>query len=159
MGLNASVYCDCYEAGRLREPPPPGCAPMVAEDGSVLCGSDELDVQLAFDQWYYFRACEHECGQLILHRIGNIALVAMLRMELQRMRDRFPLLLGRVLYNGVHCGDFLAVEKLPELRREITALAEIYCADQETANYVRGFTAQMSELMDCAMRVGKPIVF
>lgn len=151
MGLDAYVNCDCYEAGRLREPPPPGCAPTVAEDGGLQCGSDELDVQLAFDQWHYFRACEHEYGQLLHHYIGNVALVATLRKELERTRDRFPLLLGRVLYNGIHAGDFIDVEKMPELRRETMAITEINCAEQETTNYVRCFMAQMSELIECAM--------
>jgi hypothetical protein len=81
MGLDAVVYCDCFERGRLREPPPPGCNLSVSDDGSLLCGSEDLEVQLAFDQWQLERACEHELGVLLHHYIGNIALVAALRDE------------------------------------------------------------------------------
>ena len=78
MGLDAAVYCDCFERGRLQSPPPPGCTLAVAPDGSLLCGSDDLDVQLAFDRWRQSEACEHEDGYLVSHWIGNIALVASL---------------------------------------------------------------------------------
>src|SRR5436309_381829 len=81
MGLDAAVYCDCFERGRLQSPPPPGCTLAVAPDGSLLCGSDDLDVQLAFDRWRQSEACEHEDGYLVSHWIGNIALVASLRAE------------------------------------------------------------------------------
>ena len=64
MGLDAHVCCDCFERGRLRSAPPPGCSLSVCADGSLLCGSDDLDVQIAFDRWQQSEACEHEDGYL-----------------------------------------------------------------------------------------------
>src|SRR5271170_6153916 len=83
MGPDALVYCDCFEKGRLLEPPPPGSTLTVATDGTLLCVSEELEVQLAFDHWRYDRACAHESGILVHHRIGNAVLVSLLRRELQ----------------------------------------------------------------------------
>jgi hypothetical protein len=159
MGLDAVVYCDCFETCRLQEPPPPGCQLGLAEDGSLLCGSNELHVQLAFDQWRYERACTHENGVLVHHRIGNIALVAALRAELRRKPDKFPLILSKVLYNGTHCGDFIAAQEVPSLGPEVSALAEVHCGEPDMQEFVRQFELQMSELVACAIRVGKPIAF
>lgn len=105
MGLDAHVCCDCFERGRLLAAPPPGCTLSVTEDGSLLCGSDDLKVQIAFDRWRHSEACEHEDGYLVAHRIGNVALVSSLRRELGRWPERFPEVLSRVIYDGVHCGD------------------------------------------------------
>jgi hypothetical protein len=104
-----------------------------------LCGSDDLPVELAFDQWRQTRACEHEDGILVHHYIGNIALVGFLRNELQRASDQFPMILEKVLYNGTHCGDFIAVADLPRLRSEVVALREIHCAEPGTEQCLRSF--------------------
>ena len=159
MGLDAVVYCDCFERRRLRAPPPTGCSLSVAADGSLLCGSDDLDVQLAFDQWQLSRACEHEMGVLLHRYIGNIALVAALRGELQQEPDLFPLLLSKVLYNGVHSGDFIPLADLERLQPEVAALGELPCTDPEMAGLLVNFAAQMKDLVACGLRVGKPIAF
>jgi hypothetical protein len=159
MGLDAVVYCDCFERGRLREPPPPGCHLSVASDGSVLCGSDDLEVQLAFDQWQLLRACAHELGVLMHRRIGNIALVEALGDELRQQAERFPLLLSKVLQNGTHCGDFIPVGQVDQLRPEVDALTSLRCARPQRIAAVREFAQQMRDLIGCALAVGKPIAF
>jgi hypothetical protein len=159
VGLDATVYCDCFERGRLRSPPPPGCTLSVDESGRLLCGSDDLDTQLAFDQWQLHRACEHEDGRLVEHRIGNIALVEELRAALEADADRFPMLLSRVLYNGTHCGDFIPVAEVPRLCTEVEALADVRCTGPLMEQFMREFEAQMRELVESSLPVGKPIVF
>ncbi len=157
MGLDAFVYCDCFEAGRLRGSPPEGSHPALDDDGSVLCGSNNLDIQIAFDGWRF--SCEHPDGLLLHHRIGNIALVAALRNELQRFGNRFPRLLTWVLYNGTHCGDSIKLADMQDLRTEVAALAQFPSLDTEMEESLRRFETQMAELIDCALRVGKPIAF
>jgi len=51
VALDAHGCCDCFERGRLRCPPPPRCDLSVTDDGGLLCGSDDPDVQIAFDRW------------------------------------------------------------------------------------------------------------
>src|SRR5437773_8809051 len=106
MGLDATVYCNCFETDRLKELPPDSTIIYVSADGSLDCRSDNMEVLLAFDQWLQNHACEHESGIFIHHRIGNIALVGLLREELRRESNKFPILLEKVLYNGVHAGDY-----------------------------------------------------
>lgn len=159
MGLDASVWCDCFERNRLRSSPPAGCHLSVGKDGSLDCGSDDLDVQLAFDQWQQLEACEHEDGYLLSHYIGNIALVASLRAELGRWPDQFPMLLSRVIYNGVHAGDYIPAEQVSQLLPELAKLADVHCTEPDMEQFMRRFELQMRELVDAALRVEKAIVF
>jgi hypothetical protein len=159
MGLDAVVYCDCFEKGRLKEPPPSGCRLEIDRDGSMLCGSDALDVQMAFDQWRLHRACNHDDGVLVHHRIGNVALVAALRAELERFPGQFPLILSKVVYNGTHCGDFIADQDVQRLRSEVEALADVRYNNPDMEELIREFKSQMSDLVESALRIGKPISF
>jgi hypothetical protein len=161
MGLDAHVCCDCFEKGRLRESPPAGISLHVEPDGSLARQHDDssLEADLAWDQWRYYRACEHTRGVLLHHRLGNIALIALLEDELARESGRFPILLKQVLYSGTHAGDFLSVEAIPSLQDELRTLAAFKCSTPEADVFLAEFRAQMSELADTAMSVDKPIAF
>jgi hypothetical protein len=137
MALDACVYCDCFERSRLRVAPPPGCILSVGEDGSLLCGSDDLTVQIAFDRWQHSEACVHEDGCLVSHRIGNIVLVAVLRSELGRWPERFPMILSRVIYDGIHGGDFIPAVEMHQLVPEVAALAGVHCSKPGVEQFVR----------------------
>ena len=159
MGLDATVYCNCFEAGKLREQPPAGLEVFVTENGSLACQNQDLESELAFDQWLQHRACVHTSGVLLHHRISNLALVASLRSELEREEELYPFLLKKVLYNGTHCGDFISHEDFPVLRAELIRLETFISSDKETAEYVAGFRTQMIELLEAAQAVSKPISF
>jgi hypothetical protein len=159
MPLSATVYCDCFERGRLRSTPPPGCTFSVDEWGDLRCDSDDTATRRAFNRWRFDQACEHRHGFLVHHLIGNIAGVAAIRAELERFADRFPMLLAQVVYNGTHCCDFIPAAEVPRLRAEIEALAEVRCADPGKEDLIQEFAAQMGELMAASQAVGKPIVF
>lgn len=159
MGLDATVYCNCFETGKLREQPNPGWEVCVVSDGSVGCETQDLDSAMAFDQWLLHRACVHANGVLLHHRIGNLALVASIRSELESKEELFPLLLDKVVYSGTHCGDFISPEDFPVLKAELERLKTFISSDNETAEYVAGFRTQMIELLEAAEAVSKPISF
>jgi hypothetical protein len=159
MGLDACVYCNCFEAGNLREEPPPDWNIAVAENGRLVCGSAEPEVVLAFEQWVYNRACEHVFGRLVQRRLGNIALLAGLSAELKREAHRFPLLLSKVLASGIHTGDYLPVDVVWAMQPELAALRSFRCTDPQFQPWLRVFATQMSELADWALKVRKPIAF
>ena len=131
MGLDAAVYCNCFESGKLKEPPPCPTLISIAPDGSLDCRSEELDTLLEFDQWLLNRACEHGNGILLHHRIGNMAQVALLRNELNREAEKFPVLLGKVLYNGTHGGDYLSLDDVKELQGELNHLDKFACSSKK----------------------------
>jgi hypothetical protein len=161
MGLDACVYCDCYEKGRLRTLPLDGVSLYVTPYGALECDSKHMsiDAVLAFDQWQAFSACEHEESVLLHHYLGNISLVALLRSELQREPSRFPVLLTKVVYSGAHCGDYLTFETIPPLQRELESLADFECSTREADEFMAQFRTQMSELATTALSVAKPIAF
>jgi hypothetical protein len=161
MGLDAYVFCDCFEKGRLLANAPPGLTLVVEPDGYVghqgSLGS--LESELAWDQWRENLACEHTGGVLMHQRLGNIALIGMLRSELQGEASRFPILLGKVLYSGSHTGDFLAVNVVPSLKAEIEALAGFKCSKRMAQELMAQFRNQMSGLISASTSVNKPIAF
>src|SRR5438874_462618 len=110
MSLDAAVYCDCMERGRLRTLPHPDWRVYVDESGARFGRTDDLEVGLAFDRWDA-DACEHEDGTLLHHWLGNIAGISLIRDTLSQFPERFSLILSKVVYNGTHCGDYLSVDQ------------------------------------------------
>lgn len=161
MGLDATIYCDCFEKGRLRCAPPNGGKLRVDPDGT-LCRSEDsgrIEDDIAFDRWLRDSACAHPNGVLLHHRLGNTGLIAQLRGALGRDAHRFPLLLGKVIHDGTHCGDFIPACDLPALREEVELLLSFRSSDAEAPEYPAQFAAQMHELVETAIAVQKPISF
>ncbi len=160
MGLDACVYCDCFEKGKLLSHPPVGFATQVEPDGSLGPGRDDYSLEqiLAWDQWCG-RGCEHARGMLLHHRLGNIALIGSLRAELKREPERFPILLNKVVYSGSHAGDFLPVDTVKDLEKELEQLASFKCQSKKSDKFMAQFRLQMLELVAASLSVMKPIAF
>lgn len=161
MGLDAFVYCDCYEKGRLREPPPAGVTLRIEDDGALGREQNDgtLESDLAWDGWRAKRACKHGGGILLHHRLGNIGLIGLLRAELQHEADRFPILVTKVIYSGSHAGDFLRADEVPTLQRELELLSEFRCSSRKADRFMAAFREQMSELATTALSISKPMAF
>ena len=158
MGLDATVYCDCFERGRLQTPPLPQWNVYVDQSGGRLSRTGSLDEDLAFDQWNV-TACEHEHGVLLHHYLGNMARVGLVRGALSGHADSFPIILGRIVYNGIHAGDLLSVEQVELLRPELAALARVRPSDEQQARCIRDFQEQLKELVAASLQLRKPISF
>ena len=159
MGLDATVYCDCFEKGTLRASPPPDWQVYVDETGQRCSRSECLEISHEFDQWSQHEACEHEGGELVSHWLGNVALVGFLRCQCGRQADRFPIMLEKVIYSGSHCGDFIDAATVRRLAVEVDALSNLACEDPKEDVFIRDFENKMRELVLAALRVQKPIVF
>jgi hypothetical protein len=160
MGLNASVFCDCYESSRMTRPPQPEFV-YLDEMGQVSCRADHPDAdQCAFDEWLA-RACPHGPlgGGLVSHRLGNLSLIEHLANLLAGSREQFPILLTKVLYDGTHSGDCIHVSDLDALNVEIQMLHKVHIGDGTLETVTRQFERQMVELVTAANAVKKPIVF
>jgi hypothetical protein len=158
MGLDASVYCDCFERRRLRTQPRPEWGVDVDEEGGRSATSRDLDQQIAFDAWNH-SACEHEDGVLLHHRIGNIALIGLFRQLLNPHVDRLPVIVRKIIYSGSHAGDSLSLETVAQLGAEVEALAQVHDKDRKNEQFLRDFEQQLRELVEYSGKVGKPIVF
>lgn len=157
MGLDATVYCDCIERGRLRNPPLPHWKVYVDPSGCRFAHTDPDD-DLAFDAWNT-TACEHEDGVLLHHYLGNTTRIGRIRETLSPYPDRFPLILGKVIYCGIHAGDRLSVEQVEALRAELDRLRALRPQDAAAEQRVRTFQNQLQELVAAALQLRKPISF
>jgi hypothetical protein len=161
MSLDACVFCNCYEAGKVTTlPPQPQLVYIDPATGQVSLRWEEsgADQRLFYD--WLASACEHgPLGQLISHRLGNIALIAFLRGLFEQTPERFPALLSKVVYNGVHGGDTLNLADVEALAAEMSPLHTLHCADASEEGFLRNFEMQMLELIQAAVSVRKPIVF
>ena len=145
MGLDAYVYCNCFETGNLKEAPPYPDLISVTADGSLEFRSVDLEILLALDEWHDHRACAHQSGILLHHRIGNMATVGLLRKELGRESEKFPVILKQILYNGMHGGDYLSLDDVNLLRSELVSLSAFVSSDATTAAYVESFRLKLCE--------------
>jgi len=159
MGLDATVYCTCFRDGKLKTPPPDHIDVYVNDNGGLDCRNSDPDTQEEFDDWYYDRACEHENGYFVGHRIGNMSFVASLRAELSRQPDDFPILLSEVIYSGTHCGDHLDRPTVQEMRPELDKLSEFTCDDTANQQRIDHLLKVMRELSDASDQTGNPIAF
>jgi hypothetical protein len=94
---------------------------------------------------------------LVSKRLGNVAMIALLRDELRKLTDAeasFPIILTRVIYNGTHSGDEIAARDVPQLRRELELLSKKSAQDS-----VKQFVHAMNELCDASLQTENPIVF
>lgn len=158
MGLDASVYCDCMERGRLRTPPRPEWNVYIDDCGARSAKTAELEALLAFDRWNV-GACEHEDGMLLHHWLGNISAVGLIRATLSMYPSQFPLILSKVVYSGTHAGDHLPVIRLAQLASEVEALSSVRPSEPLAAEWIRDFEKKMTDLLTAANAVGKPIAF
>jgi hypothetical protein len=159
MGLDASVNCDCFERGRVRTRPRPEWGVYVDEEGGRSPTTRDLDEQIAFDRWNLREACQHEGGVLLHHRLGNVALIGLLRRLLNGRADRMPVIVKKVIYSGTHAGDSLSPQVVEQLGAELEILAQVHDENRENERFLRNFERQLHELVETSRTVRKPIVF
>lgn len=159
MGLDACVYCNCFETGKLRQQPPLPDRVFVMDDGSLDYRCDDLEQTMLFDRWLLEEACEHRNGWLLLHHLGNMSLIAFVRDQLHRQAERFPILLEKVVYSGIHGGDWLAFGEVVQLEKEVSQLQTFVVDDPKEQHWIDEFRDKLVELIDAAKSVRKPISF
>ena len=162
MSVDAWVWCDCFERGCLRNPPPsPERVYLDDREGGSIETEDGGDLQLSFefDEWRQKHACEHPDTRLVAHHLGNVATIKAIHEELSAQAEAFPILLGRVVRDGVHCGHHIPIDELPRLADEVGRLKAFNAADPENSEVLKYFEVQMRELVEAALKVNKPICF
>ncbi|HUO27180.1 MAG TPA: hypothetical protein VMU61_16050 [Candidatus Aquilonibacter sp.] len=146
MGLDAAVY------KRLEE------LPFTKEDLRFVA-VDPRTGQVDFEDAALFRAWSDKV-KVVEKRIGNIALVSLLRAEMEKIlgaQSSGTLLIRKVLYSGTHSGDIISKEDLSSLKHEIASVRKT--TGQQLSPEVESFLADMEELIAASERHGNPIVF
>ena len=158
MGLDAFVFCDCYEKGRLKRKPPNPDLVHVLPNGDLECRSKDSKVLERFDRWRE-NACEHEAGMVAGDYLGNDSLIGSIREKLSRKRRKFPTLFNRVIYSGTHCGDHLTVKMVAKLQVELDQLKAHRSGNKELGREIQRLRRQLQKLVRVSLKIGKPIAF
>jgi len=158
MGLDAFVYCDCFEKHNLRSDPPAGLVVKVEPSGEPGCADADERAWTAFMAWKQNKACLHPGMILLRHRLGAPEQVERLRTELEKDKASFPLLLKAVVYSGTHTCDWIPFARIEQLAEEVKQLAPER-AEKSAADALQLFKIRMAELIIAAQHTGKPICF
>jgi hypothetical protein len=157
MGLDASVCCNCVREGKAKAHPIP--EKLVFDDGGQPALNDGAsnDDWIVHDRWLT-KSCEHG-GFLVSVRLGNISMIAHVRellCDLQRTNLSCPLLLEKVVYNGIHSGDSIPSADVPLLQKEVDTVLRLSSTLDSTD---REFFTSMGRLCEASIATGNPIVF
>jgi hypothetical protein len=163
VGLDAIVYCDCFEKGKLSEPPPFPELVRVSEEGRPEIYTEDFAKQTIFDQWEVRQPCAHGRFKFLHHYIGNIDGISKLRNDRQLLAQRygshFPIALEKIVYSGTHCGDGLNKGYVLLLQVELDELRIIKTESAGEFDRLSQFISQMSELVEASLASNKPVVF
>ena len=91
--------------------------------------------------------------------LGNAGQVARFRDALWGKRNLFPVLLGKVIYSGTHCGDHLSLHNVAKLRTELDRLKSIQTGDKDLDKELQVLRRKLEKLVHAALRINKPIAF
>jgi hypothetical protein len=145
MGLNAAVY------SRIEN------LPLTKEDLRFIA-VDPRTGQVDFEYASLFRVWGDKV-KVVERRIGNMALVNLLRAEIERILGNpssETLLIRKVLFSGTHSGDVISHGEMASLRHEISLVRGI--AEFRKSSGLENFLADMEELIAASERNGNPIV-
>ena len=158
MGLDAFVFCDCYEKGRIKRCPSELGPVYVLPRGRLESRSDNPEVLERFDAWRA-HACRHEEGMIAGDYLGNAGQVSQFRNALWAKRNLFPTLLGKVIYSGTHCGDYLSLRDVGKLAIELDRLKSIRTGDKSLDKDLQTLRRKLEKLVRVSLRIKKPIAF
>ncbi len=166
MGLDAVVFCDCVEKGRLKTPHPfPGLLYIAVNGCPDVRSRDGAKIE-QHEAWMH-SACAHEDMMIDGTHLGNISSIEfmwqMLHAAIPAPERDFPVLCRKVIYDGGHCGDHLTrasvlrlVEELKRLRKIDFSKLDIKKAD---VKFIDEFQSELSRLVKTAIKIKKPIAF
>jgi hypothetical protein len=140
MGLDATVY---KNKASLNLGNDIGKANIDPETGQVY-----------FDDPVIERSYPNDYFEAATFRLGNVAAIDALREEVASLvNDGF---IGeKILYSGTHAGDFIPLDELPLLEREIKLLRAKTRASRDLLEFLQ----KLDILVDAAKENGTPIVF
>lgn len=166
MGLDAVVFCNCVEKGCLTVPHPYPRLLYIASNGSPEIRSKDAAKVDEHDKWMNLPPCVHEDMMLDGCRLGNAGSISHLYEILSEVTTApgrtYPVLLGKVLYDGTHCGDHLTIRDVRRLSSELDRLEKMKPRTailREDVRQLASATGMLRRLVKTALAVNKPIAF
>jgi hypothetical protein len=139
----------------------------IAGNGSPEIRSKDPAKIHEHDNWMDLPPCKHEGMMLADCSVGNMMFVPHLRDILSAVATKrghaCPVLLGKVLYSGTHCGDHLTLRDVGRLSNELDSLkgAKLSTAalSGEDAQQIATAMRDLRRLVKTSLAVIKPIAF
>ena len=127
--LCAFVFCDCYEKGRLRCPPPHPEIVTVLPNGDLGYRNATADQHAAFVAWRT-HACRHPEGRVTGGTLGHALPIETVRDALLPHRRAFPIFVGKVLNCRPQThSSHLTLKQVHKLKAELDRLKPFQCGD------------------------------
>jgi len=157
MRLQAYVFCDCYEQGRLKRPPPNPEIVAMLPNGDLGYYRATPDQHAAFVAWRT-HACRHPEGRVTGGELGHRLPLQILRRVLSPQRRSFPILIRKVLGGKPHTrSSHLTLKQVEKLQVELSRLKTFHCADRKIDRELQYVYGQMKQLVRAALKFHKPI--
>lgn len=155
--LCAFVFCDCYEKGRLRRPPPNPEIVTVLPNGDLGYHDATPAQHQAFVAWRA-HACRHPEGRVTGGKLGHALPIDVVRDAFSPHRRAFPIFVGKVLNCRPHTrNSHLTLKQVHKLKAELDRLKTFQCNDRKIAREMRYLRGQMKQLASAALKFRKPI--
>lgn len=158
MGLDAVIFCDCYEKGRLKPVPREFGPVYLLRNGYLKPRTDDADILERFDAWRT-HACRHKEGMIAGDYLGNGGYIAWLVAAVWPQRKLFPILVGKVIYDGNHCGDHLSLRDVSKLAVELDRLKSFRTGEKILDKNLQLLRRKLEKLVRVALKIKKPIAF
>jgi hypothetical protein len=163
LGLDAFVFCDCIEKGRLSIPHPWPRLLFIGPNGSPEIRSGSAARVAAHDDWMELPPCRHDQMMLDSCHLGSATHISLLRESLVGKDKNYPVLLDQVFYSGTHCGDHLEVEDVRTLSAELARLREtklltVAGRGKDTTEFISTIK-NLRRLAKAALSINKPLAF
>lgn len=163
MSLNAVVYCDCVEKGRVMVPHPLPDLLFINETGAPdISSTDPREIE-AHDRWESLQPCQHEHFWLAERWLGNTSLIGSIRALIKQFSSdparEYPALWSKVIYDGSHSGDFLTGDDVRQLSDEVDRLSRVRNLPITDTTPLMEFLRKLEDLIQVSLSVNKPISF
>jgi hypothetical protein len=157
MRLQAYVFCDCYERGRVKLPPPEPKIVGVLTNGDVACKQPTPAQYQAFLEWRYL-ACHHRDGLIIGGLLGHRLSVEVMHKAMLPHRGTFPFFFRKVLGCKPKTRfSHLTLKQVEQLQIELVRMKKFHLSDRKHDNELRYYLGQMKQLVRAALKFQQPI--
>ena len=157
MALDACVYCNCLEEGKISIAPNAKWGIYIRACGDRDISSVLEEDKIDFDKWNS-TACTHPNGVFTYQYLGNIYQINHIKQFLSQFNS-FEVILNKVIYSGSHAGDWIDLSDVKIIQKELCVLESLSFPDNQTNTLILDFLYKMKNFIKCSLDLQKPISF
>jgi len=157
MKLQAYVFCNCFEQGRVKRPPPNPEIVGVLTNGDNRCFRPTPAQYQAYESWR-LNACRHKYGTVTGGELGHRLPREVLHRAMLPHRRTFPIFVRKVLGCKPHTRfSHLTLKQVAKLQDALARLKKIHLSGRKLETELRCYCTQMRRLVRAALKYQQPI--